>query len=500
MSVDASRTVPGKGPVIVFITLAVAIGLYWPGAVALTQLWTDTRADTYTHGFLIAAISLCLLWRRRADLVTTAVPQHWRVLALLVLAGGAATWAFGERAGIQIVYLTLLPLLWWLCIALVCGPRAARAAVFALGFLIFALPLWDHAIPVLQWLTVHVVRVGLRITGVPSFFAGELVQIPAGVFEIQGGCSGLHYFIVGIAIAVLLGELRRDPWRTRLRWVLVAGALSVASNWVRVYTIILAGHLTHMQSYLVRVSHYSYGWFVFMATLLAFFLYVRFRAPPPVEPAIVLPAIAPNARVPSGWVALVAAVAALPLALDMIISARLPGDADVLLLTAPPALAGGWQASAAESDWRPVQNGADVVSRWRFTRGKEFIEFYAAGYREQRQRKKLGGRANVPGGLDVEVDDVTQVTAGDREFVAYELEHGGEHASLWLGYQVGDRWFTSATRAQFWYAMRTILALRSPPSRVWMLRTPCESDCVAAGQRLGDFVVLNGEVLWPESP
>ena len=498
MSQDARGSGPWKGQGFVFAALAVAVLLFWPGAVSLAALWTDAHAETYTSGFLIAAISAWLLWRRRAELVPGALPAPWNLLALLALAGGGLAWLFALRAGIQVVYLTTLPLLWWLCVALACGWGAARAAIFPLAFLLFALPVWDHAISPLQWLTVHVVRLALRMTGVPSFFVGEMVQIPAGVFEIQGGCSGLHYFIVGLAVTVLLGELRHDPWRIRLRWVLVGGVLAVASNWVRVYTIILAGHLTHMQSYLVRVSHYSYGWFVFMAALLAFFLYVRYSAPPPRQhPAAAPPELAvPAAR----WLALVALVAAVPATLNAVIAARLPANADTLLGSLTTARH-GWQVAVADgSDWQPVQIGADVVRRWRFTRGDEVVDLFAAGYLEQRQRKKLGGRANVPAGLEARVLDESRASAGERGFVTQELEQEGAQFSLWRGYQVGDRWFAGATRAQFWYAARTLLTLRSSPSRVWLLRTRCVPDCNAAGRTLGRFVEENGEWLWPEHP
>lgn len=483
----------------VVAVLVIAILLYWPGMVSLHELWTDTRGETYTSGYMIAALSVWLLWRNRVGLVPTLLPQAWRAAGLLALAAGALLWAFALRAGIQIIYLTMLPPLWWLCVLLTCGWRAARAAAFPLGFLVFALPVWDYAIPMLQWLTVHVVRVALRITGVPSYFTGEMVQIPSGLFEIQGGCSGLHYLIVGLAVAVLLGQLRRDGWPQRLHWVLVAAVLGVASNWLRVYSIILAGHLSHMQSYLVRVSHYSYGWFVFVATLVVFFLYVRWRAPPLRVAAATRPG-APGERVSPAWLVLVAAVAAVPAALGLVINARLPADPGRLLASAPPTLSGGWSAVAAESGWQPVQKGADVVRRWKFVRGAEIIELYAAGYQEQRQRRKLGGRANVPGGLEASVLDEARVEAGNRVFASQLLEQDGALASLWRGYQVDDHWFASATRAQFWYSARTLLTLRSPPSRVWMLRTACETDCEAAGQRLGRFVELNGEILWPDSP
>ena len=140
------------------------------------------------------------------------------------------------------------------------------------------------------------------------------------------------------------------------------------------------------------------------------------------------------------------------------------------------------------------------MRRWRFTRAAENVDVYVAGYLEQRQRKKVGGRANAPAGLDARVLDESTVSAGDRGFVAQEYEQGGVRYLLWRGYQVGDRWFAGGTRAQFWYAVRTLLTLRSPPSRVWMLRTSCETDCIAAGQRLGRFVEENGEYSWPEPP
>lgn len=506
MNTDASRAAPWKGPGLVCAVLVALLLLYWQASYSLVVLWSDTHGDTYTSGFLIAAIAVWLLWRNRAQLVLGAPPltTAWRIVGLLFLAGTALVWQFALRAGIQLGYLTLLPVLLWTCITLAFGWGVARAAAFPIGYLIFALPVWDYLIGALQWITIHVVRVALRATGVPSFFAGELVQIPAGVFEIQGGCSGLHYLIVGLAVAVLLGELRRDNWRTRLRWVLVGGALAIFSNWLRVFTIILAGHLSHMQSYLVRVSHYSYGWVVFMVTLVLFFAYVHFHARPlrtVRAPAAAGPVAgaAPAGNKLAGWPALVMAVAAVPAVINLIITARLPeqGAAQVVEL---PANLHGWQVAAVtDSVWQPVQNDADRELHLRFARGGAEVELFAALYAEQRQRRKLGGRANYPAGLGAEVVDEGSANVAGLRFATQRVEHDGMGASLWRAYQVGDRWFVSATRAQFWYSARTFITLRSEPSRVWVLRAACADDCAAAEQLLGRFVEENGEVLWPES-
>jgi EpsI family protein len=167
---------------------------------------------------------------------------------------------------------------------------------------------------------------------------------------------------------------------------------------------------------------------------------------------------------------------------------------------APPVLNAGWRGSAAQnSSWQPVQHGADQERHWRMARADEAVELYAAGYIEQRQRKKLGGRANVPGGIDSDVLDEGHRQVGDKIFATQLLIHAGSKSSLWRIYQIDDRWFASATRAQLWYSARTFVTLRSPASRVWMLRTECANDCIAADLRLARFVEENGEVLWPDS-
>ena len=51
-------------------------------------------------------------------------------------------------------------------------------------------------------------------------------HVPAGSLEIAGGCSGLHFFIVGVAIAALYGELNRDSLRTRVQLVALAALLA----------------------------------------------------------------------------------------------------------------------------------------------------------------------------------------------------------------------------------------------------------------------------------
>src|SRR5690606_16830265 len=172
------------------------------------------------------------------------------VLPFVLLGGAAVGWVLVVRAGIGIVEWMALPVILILAIWAAFGPAVARRNLFPIGYLYFAIPIWGSVNGLFQSATVVAVRGLLRVVGVPSHFNGNFVEIPAGTFEIAGGCSGLHFVIVALALAALMGEMRGDDWRGRSILLVLAGALAVVTNWIRVFVIIVAGHQTDMQHYL----------------------------------------------------------------------------------------------------------------------------------------------------------------------------------------------------------------------------------------------------------
>ncbi len=145
-------------------------------------------------------------------------------------------------------------------------------------FLYFAFPVWELISAPLQSLTALVSLWLTQMVGIPVAMDEYVIHIPEGWFEIAGGCNGLHFFIVALGIATLHGEIDRDDWRSRLLLLAIAGTLALVTNWLRVFIIIVAGHLTNMQHFLVKVDHYYFGWFLFAFALL-FYVYVSARLP-----------------------------------------------------------------------------------------------------------------------------------------------------------------------------------------------------------------------------
>ena len=194
--------------------VAVAL-LYWPSAVALNALWTNpSQEEPFTHGYLVLAIALWLIYRDRKRLA--AAPIRPAPLALIALALLSALWVWAWRAVIQEAHLMLLPLLLFAAIVAAFGWRVARVLAFPVGYLYFAMPMWTDINGIVQTLSAKMTGVLIWITGLPAYVRGDFVHLPGGTIEIAQTCSGLHALIVGLALATLYGEITSEPLRRRL--------------------------------------------------------------------------------------------------------------------------------------------------------------------------------------------------------------------------------------------------------------------------------------------
>ena len=260
------------------LALAVVVAaVFWPSTAVLIQQWSDFVNITYTHGWLILAVCVWLVMR--SGRAITAAPARPWPLAQFALVLAVFAWLVCYRASIQDLHITLFPVLFWLAAAAAFGWPVARLLCFPVAFFCFALPSWAQLGNPLQELTVLAMRLFLSLTGPAAVISGDVIHIPNGSFRIEEGCSGLHFMIVGLAVAALHGELRRDSWKTRLMELGLMAALALLANWVRVYTIIEAGYLSNMRNYLVSVSHYWFGWGVFAVALIGFFWLTTWLTP-----------------------------------------------------------------------------------------------------------------------------------------------------------------------------------------------------------------------------
>lgn len=425
------------------LAAALTLLVYWSTAASLLQRWDGD--PTYSHGYLLAAVSAWMVWRawRRGELENTS-PS---LFALLPLALAAMLWLAARGASILIAQQLLLPAmllgLGWAFF----GRRGLVALLVPIGVLFLAVPVWEVLRPPLRDISSFAVGRLLQAGGMPVFLHGNRVDLPAGSFEIANGCSGLNVFLAGAALGAIQAYLFVGAaWA---RAVLFGAALlaTIMANWLRIGIIIIAGHMTDMQHWLIE-DHYEFGWVTFAIMMIPVLFFGRYmegvapaRAPKAPPPALSFrPA-------PAQGKTLAAAIAVLLLpgiAWSMVYRAGEPGVRPVL-----PATAGEWRLDGeAGLDWRPLQPGHSTELSGRYTDGMREVDAWVVFYERQGPGQKLIGDGNAfarpedgrlrPGNGPGELRLVT----GRRD-----------DRLIWYRYEVGGRVTTSAARAKLYEAL-----------------------------------------------
>lgn len=478
-------------PWIALAAIAAAGALaFWPSLSGIAELWTHPERRTYQHGFLIAAIALWLMFRQRRRIAQAAGPPSMALLAAAAV--GSLLWAIAVSAGLQVAHFLLWPAILWAAGGAALGWRAAQVMFRPVAFLYFALPIWDALMPLLQHATVVANRALGAAFGLPMMIEGTFVHIPEGSFEIAGGCSGLNYLIVGLAVAALLGEINGDSPRRRLVLLVLSGSLAILSNWLRVFIIIYAGHVSNMTHYLVSVDHYNFGWVLYAFVLAAFFLIARRLPESPAARRAESPV--PGTR----WraVAVVLALAALSIGPVLTqVAAALSERASTIsrsvgIQDLDSDATDRWSAAPALGGWVPVFPGADAESLVEFSSDAGVVTVYTATYLKQSQGHELiGHTSRVQGAGAGRFERVSRRdTMNDPAITVVEgvwQEFAGSRVLLWWSYQVGDRRFARGLPAQLWYGVASLL--KPPVSSVVVLRAHCAKDCNEAREVLGRF-------------
>jgi exosortase A len=474
--------------VIALGALALVALLYWPTSLEIADLWQDTARRRYTHGWLVLAITGWLVWRDRAHLRSIALTPPtggWCVVAI-----GSVGWLVGFKAGLLVMTMLALPLLALAAIWAAAGPALARRVTFAVLYLYVALPVWELVNPLLQSLTAFVNVWLTRWAGIPVTMEGNLIHIPEGSFEIAGGCSGLHFLTVALAIAALQGEIDRYGWRSR--WVLIglAAPLALATNWLRVFIIIVAGHLTDMQHFLVKVDHYYFGWVIFVFAL-ALYLYLSSRVPRGrrEEPR----SKSSGSPAPRGRTVVAAGLSVAALSLGPVWSLAGSGETLETAVQSPPLLAGWSGPGLYLSDWRPVFANPDEEFLVTYhSESAADVALYFAAYRFQHQGKELRGYGNSILGARYHSKETRRrevVVAGGIVPVFEQIAEGTDHGELlvWSLFAVDGKPDPMGLPSQLAYGIRSLL--QSPAASVIALAAECRPDCESARNALAAVAI-----------
>lgn len=234
------------------------------------NIWHFSFDDgTYSHAYLIPFISAYLyyeLFKEGTLLIATKINYlaliTTLVLAFILVLFTTAQFTTGYRLFFILFYSSL--------IALVLKP--SFKVIFPSLFLVFLLPIWGILTPYLQALSTSAVTSIMQLTGIPTYVEGNFISIPAGVFEIAGGCSGLRYLLVSLSVSSLFIFLNIKNAKDGVVFFTVAVLGALITNWLRITLLILIGHYTEMESELMN-DHNAFGWYLYIPFLIFLFYF-----------------------------------------------------------------------------------------------------------------------------------------------------------------------------------------------------------------------------------
>lgn len=471
------------------ILLLVTAAAYFQTWADLWPLWHNKNA-TYTHGVLIAALFLWLVWRTRTRLAGVPVSPAPLVLPLVLVLSLA--WLFVAHANIRIAHTMLWPVLAFAVLWAGTGWRVARVLAFPLGFLYFAIPFWDYLEPGLQAIASNVVGFLIRLSGTQASVEGPYILLPSTTIHIALTCSGAHFLAVSLAMGALAGEIRGDTIGTRLIIMALAGFLSIAFNSLRILLIVLAHMHPTLQQAFETIGHLTFGWWVFALDVVVLVVALRFipaSTPRPAQPLAAAPLHDAGQNI--WWYATIGVALALP-ALSWI-----AGDLD--RYPAPPAgpigMSDATQTIAPDLRWQPAYDGVAWQHRVAYlTPGGHVIELYRNEYHRQSQ-----GRELVSSGSGLFDHSAFTMSAPVRTLLAREgappidanrLELTDQSGRTWSAlytYLVDDEAIPGSWRAQLLTAWRSLYS--RPAAGVLALATPCIPDCAAVDDDLQALAV-----------
>jgi exosortase A len=385
-------------PVLAAALAALGIlAVYWQTAASIVAIWW--RSETFAHGFVVVPICIWLVWRQREELERIAASPWWP--GLLGIFGAGVLWLVSSAADALGVKQFALAFMIQAAIVAVVGKSVARALVFPLAFLLFAVPAGEIFVPTLIDWTADFTVSALRWSGVPVYREANHFIIPSGFWSVVEACSGIRYVIASVMVGTIYAAVAYRSAGRRAAFLAASVLVPVIANWLRAYMIVMLAHLTN-NKLAVGVDHIIYGWAFFgVVMLLLFWVGSYWQESPLPSDAPAAPSAGPTARVASDprhgmlFLAAIAAFAVAAIWRPIEAAIERPVNEGVPIL-ASFAGANGWAPSEAPiADWTPHYLGYAADLKQTFRKEGRDVGIYVAYFRNQTKGRELVTSGNV---------------------------------------------------------------------------------------------------------
>ncbi|MEE9302496.1 MAG: exosortase A [Thiotrichaceae bacterium] len=474
--------------------LLVLLFIHHETVLYLIRLWNDLEHGEYGHGYLILAVSGYLILRNRQALsLLTPCPSY---LALLPILAISSLWILAVLVDVLLLQVISLLLFILTIVWAMFGNQLTRKLLFPILFIGFAIPIWFPLNSVLQDLSANVVFRFIRVLGIPAFLHENEIVLPAGTLSITKACSGLRYFLPGLALGALYGYLNYVTYSARLIVLLISAGAAVLVNIIRVFIVVYFGYVTDMQHPFVR-DHLALGWYLFggmVIILLVVDTWLNHHCQSPQSSNTNT-----NRSISCGkgklqhMVILVSSIVLLsigPVTLYQIDHKSSLEHTKTELEF--PSGTGGWKGPVdSDNDWMPKYRGA-ITKKQAYRKDNKHIDLYIGYYQVQKQSKELIYYANRISNQDIwrSLNPKGRIRQTKNRVVLEQLleRDSGEQRLVWYWYRVAEQDTVNAYQAKALQALGLVTG--NSQAYITAIAINCDDDITNTRKVLDEFLSI----------
>jgi exosortase D (VPLPA-CTERM-specific) len=247
----------------ILVTIVLLTVIFYNGLKWMVSEWA--LREEYSHGFLIPAITLFLIWQKKDRLERVSFDGSWTGFAVVLL--GIVMFILGELSTLYIIIeYSFIVVLFGLVLSVV-GGRSIREIWIPLAFLIFMIPLPDFIYQgfsaQLQLVSSQLGVAFIRLFGISVFLEGNVIDLGSYRLQVVEACSGLRYLFPLVTLAFISAYFFKTAFWKRAVVVISSVPITIFMNSFRIGAI---GVLVEYQGTGAAEGflHYFEGWVIFM--------------------------------------------------------------------------------------------------------------------------------------------------------------------------------------------------------------------------------------------
>ncbi|WP_394778179.1 exosortase A [Undibacterium sp.] len=378
---------------IIACALLIPFLFYFSTAQSIVDIWNSS--ETFAHGYIIAPISLILIWLRRKSLEQMTPHPYWPALIALLACGAA--WLLADIGEVQVIKQYSFVAMFPLAAVVLLGRRISWAMAFPLFFVLLAVPFGEAFINPLIDFTADFTVLAVQATGIPVLRDGSSFSMPSGNWSVVEACSGVRYLISSFTLGCLYAYLTYRSLKRQLAFVALSIVVPIIANGMRAYMIVMIGHLSGM-TLAVGVDHIIYGWLFFGLVMFIMFWIGSFwredkdAVVTPQEQqqaALESPPVAP-AKILTAAVAVVICIGIWPAYASYVHRASInPAPVELSSLHT------SWQDTSSFTTWRPHFLPASAELDKSYQQGPQKVNLLLKYYRNQTRETALISSVNI---------------------------------------------------------------------------------------------------------